>query len=1043
MSKSRVRNLFRKFGKSTTDLSEWNKGDDKILKAVEHGDLAKVESILQKKTINPTKLGVHGFSIFHVASRYGHLAIVEKLLDYGADVNCLTIQGSTALHLACGSGHTKVVERLIKSGAELNQKDGQSSTALHHACMGCYHECVQLLLNNGAEILVGDQTGRTPLFYAAASGQVAICKDLIEKGANINCIDNNHMTPLMSAANRGRKEVCELLLKKGADRDMTDIRGFTALQHALEENHKEIEEVFIKAPTIASWDVPGSTLERNKDKVKGAEGGIGQNTSEMPEADQVDVVANFVPDNTPSPGLERKGEALIQKTSSPVQSAVDQKTLQAYKADEPKKELEEENDQLNDELHKLRIHNIRLQDSVVSLQNQLKEKAKETQEHEKKMKELKQHLEAEGKKVEQLQKENSQSLSISNTMTESTDDGIETDHWNDSEEDLFGSLKRGKKPNKGSDTDDKQLIALLRSQILTYQSENEQLKQRISQNEDDKDGPDVSIDKDELLSRELTQLQKQKDDLQEQVAMYKMGNNPDQYKACSSILEELMSLKYKDIIEPFCSPGDDSDDHTINLISLKDNLRSGRYSSMDSFVADARSMFKNSSESTDEDLSQKGQLLEKVFEDLYSSVNPEKKSQLLNGDISDQIQKEVVNPVCAENGAPHSDHPVSGNEIQLDNDKSQVHQLKIDYEKLREENVLLHHDLETLQTTYEKLVEAGDNLQDMYDQLLAEKDDQFVKFEKLAHEKEDLVKENEFLLSEGNAMHDDLEKLVQELEDIQVKFKIVQGEKDDLERKVAAVNIPAKASEMAKIMEERDKYKEECQELRTENERLKHDHEIVLEEVQSMQEQCTHLQKENEQMTQDFDTAQEEFDQLTQQHEGLQQDYNQLEQDYSELLADKEKLETEFLEVQTASVKNPLAEEETEELKQENEMLTYEKDQLEMTIKELSKNNALLEEKLERTKGELGKTLEKLKKEASLRVKHDTDANTDKEKQIKSLQVQVHRLQQQLAETDRRHMDIVNTYRTHLLSAVQGHMDEDVQQALYNIIELRSMEEFC
>ena len=29
-------------------------------------------------------------------------------------------------------------------------------------------------------------------------------------------------------------------------------------------------------------------------------------------------------------------------------------------------------------------------------------------------------------------------------MLQSTDDGIETDHWNDSEEDLFGSLKRGK-----------------------------------------------------------------------------------------------------------------------------------------------------------------------------------------------------------------------------------------------------------------------------------------------------------------------------------------------------------------------------------------------------------------------------------------------------------------------------------------------------------------------------------------------------------------------------------------------------------------------
>jgi chromosome segregation ATPase len=287
----------------------------------------------------------------------------------------------------------------------------------------------------------------------------------------------------------------------------------------------------------------------------------------------------------------------------------------------------------------------------------------------------------------------------------------------------------------------------------------------------------------------------------------------------------------------------------------------------------------------------------------------------------------------------------------------------------------------------------------MYDQLLSEKAEQFMKIDKAAREKEEIVKENEFLLSEGNAMHDDLEKHVQELEDIQDKFEIVQGEKDDLERKLAAVNIPAKASEMAKIMEERDKLKDKCHELQAENETLKHDHEIVLEEVQSMQEQCNQLQGDNEHMGQDFETAHEEFDQLTQQHEGLQQDYNQLEQDYSELLADKEKLETEFLEVQTASVKehNSLAEEETEELKQENEMLIYEKDQLEMTIKELSKNNALLEEKLDRNKGELGKTIEKLKKEASLRVKLDTGANTDKEKQIKSLQVQVNRLQQQLA----------------------------------------------
>lgn len=986
-----------------------------MLKAVENGDLSKLESILQKKTINPTKLGIHGFSIFHVASRYGHDAIVERLLDYGAEVNSLTIQGSTALHLASGSGHAKVVDKLIKAGAELNVKDGQQLTALHHACMGCYQECVQILLANKADFSMGDQTGRTALFYASMAGQVGICKDLLDKGANINCVDNNQMTPLMGAANRGRKEVCELLLKKGANKDLTDIRGWTALQHAEEEGHSDLKEVFDKAPTRASWDIQGSTLDRKKPVVQGAEGGT--DTSEMPEADQVDVVASFVADNTPSPGPQRKEETLQQaakKASS--QPLVDQKVLQA---DVRPQELEEENDQLNDELHKMRIQNIKNQDTITSLQNQLKEKSKETQDYEQKIKDLKNQMES-------MTPETTSSHFISNTLTESTDDGIDTTgEWNDSEEELFGSLKRGKKSGSNTDTDDKQLIALLRSQILTYQSENEQLKKNQDEGDDSTPNQEV-LQKMEAMEQQLSELEKHRQSLQSQVNQYKLGNNTDQFNGCSALLEELLSSKYQDIVEPFCS----TDWPGVTLNDIQESLGSGKYSSVDDFVTDIRSIIKTSSESEDNQVCQRGQELEKIFEALYKSSDLGNKNKSLETQQTDDY-------VSVEHVSLVSKSPVtSGDEMD---------QLKDKNEKLMEQNLLLRQDLDNLQSTYEKLVQAGDNLQDMYDQLLVEKDQQFSEIEKLAREKEEIVKENEFLLLEGNAMHNDLEKLVQEVEDMQEQLKLVQGDKEDLERKLGAVNIPAKASEMAKIIEERDKLKKQCQELQTENDKVKHDHEIVLEEVQSMQEQCNQLQIENEQMTQDFETAQEEFDQLTQQHEGLQQDYNQLEQDYQELLADKEKLETEFLEVQTASVKeqNPLAEEETEELKQENEMLTYEKDQLEMTIKELSKNNALLEEKLERSKAELAKTLEKLKKEASLRVKQDTDASTDKEKQIKSLQVQVQRLQQQLAETDRRHMDIVNTYRTHLISAVQGHMDEDVQQALYNIIELRSMEEFC
>ncbi|NWS23438.1 UACA protein, partial [Polioptila caerulea] len=57
--------------------------------------------------------------------------------------------------------------------------------------------------------------------------------------------------------------------------------------------------------------------------------------------------------------------------------------------------------------------------------------------------------------------------------------------------------------------------------------------------------------------------------------------------------------------------------------------------------------------------------------------------------------------------------------------------------------------------------------------------------------------------------------------------------------------------------------------------------------------------------------------------------------------------------------------------------------------------------------------------------------------QVELLQSQVKTLQQQLADAKQQHQEVVAVYRTHLLSAVQGHMDEDVQAALLQILRMR------
>lgn len=339
--------------------------------------------------------------------------------------------------------------------------------------------------------------------------------------------------------------------------------------------------------------------------------------------------------------------------------------------------------------------------------------------------------------------------------------------------------------------------------------------------------------------------------------------------------------------------------------------------------------------------------------------------------------------------------------------------IRKDNEALRTENSLLTEELESLRGTYNKLVIAGDNLQDIYDQLVLEKEEIHADLEKIAKEKQDLVKENEYLLADGNAMHDDIEKLVLEVEKLHDQNQILIKEKEDLEKQLAAVHVAGKASDIAALVEERDKLKMQVEEYETEMDKIRHDHAIVLEEIQSLQGAYGRIEFEKDQIQQEFDSLQDEFEAVQQQHDGLQQDYGQLEQDYSELLADKEKIEQEFLEVQTACVQveqpNTVVVEERDKLQQENGVLIMEKEQLEMTINELSKSNALLNEELTSLKealklkenqnkdkeGAEAKTLQ------SLKDKNETSSAADlvveKDRRIRSLQIQISRLQQQLA----------------------------------------------
>jgi ankyrin repeat protein len=159
----------------------------------------------------------HGCTALMAAANQGHAAIVETLLEAGADINAKMPDGSTALMLAAKESKEEAARALLEYNPDINVTDNDGWNCLHHIDENTPLSLVRVLVRRGVDLEQRTNEGYTVLRSAVEKSDLSTMKYLLDRKANINTAEGFFGGPLHIAALFKDVDAVRLLVDRGGD----------------------------------------------------------------------------------------------------------------------------------------------------------------------------------------------------------------------------------------------------------------------------------------------------------------------------------------------------------------------------------------------------------------------------------------------------------------------------------------------------------------------------------------------------------------------------------------------------------------------------------------------------------------------------------------------------------------------------------------------------------------------------------------------------------------------------------------------------------